>query len=66
MLAEQSDIGESGCLEEVAFMITEINELTQRDHKARKKNEEVVLGEESWDALVSTDEQKGNSEFTGC
>lgn len=57
MLTEQSDTGESGGLDLVAFMVTEINELTQTGHEARKKNEGVVLGEESWDALMSIDEQ---------
>lgn len=38
MLTEQLDIRASRGLEGVIYMITEVNELTQRDHEARKKN----------------------------
>lgn len=39
----------------VILMITEINELIQEDHEARKK---IRLQEETWRALVSADGQR--------
>ena len=51
-------IRDSGGLDGVVFMVTVVNELTQRDHEARRKKG-ALLGEESWDALVSIDGQRG-------
>lgn len=38
MLPKQLAIRDSGVLDGVVFMITEVNERTQRDHEIRKKN----------------------------